>query len=206
MIERRGRPDVAALWLQAHQEIVDRAAHELRNSLNAVAVNLEVVRSRLARKSPDLSTIAPFAETASRAMDGLSTLAEAFLALARPARQPADVGTILSALFAVLEPIARRNGDALFFRAPAAGDGITAAPADVTRLVLAAVTLEALRAPASVTCAAEPVEAEKFVLRFIGWFPIQLPDAIVHVARGADISLHEGRGDGVTLTFPAFRG
>jgi len=206
VIERRGRPDVAALWLAAHQEIVDRAAHELRNSLNAVAVNLEVVRSRLQRKSPDLAAVAPFAETASAAMEGVSALAEAFLTLARPARQPADVGTILRALFTVLEPIARRGAADLRFRPPPAGDGVTDAPADVTRLVLAAVALEALKRPVSVNCTIEPVNKSRFTVNFAGWFPIQLPDAILHVARGADILPDEEQGDGARLTFPAFRG
>lgn len=206
MIERRGRPDVAALWLAAHQEIVDRAAHELRNSLHAVAVNLEVVRSRLQRKSPDIAAVAPFAETASAAMEGLSALAEAFLTLARPARQPADVGTLLRALFTVLEPVARRADDHVRFRPPPVGDGVTDAPADVSRLVLAAVALEALKRPASVTCTIEPVNDGRFAVHFAGWFPIRLPDAILHVVRGADILPEQEQGDGTRLTFPAVRG
>lgn len=206
MTERRGRPDVATLWLAAHQEIVDRAAHELRNSLNAVAVNLEVVRSRLQRKSPELSAIVPFAETAANAMEGLSTLSEAFLTLARPPRQPADVGVKLRALFTVLEPVARRTDDEIRFSACPAGEGVTDAPADVTRLVLASVVLEALKKPSSVTCALEAVDKSRFAIVFRGWFPIHLPDAILHVARGADIFLDTEKGDGPRLTFPAFRG
>ena len=206
MTERRGRPDVAALWLKTHQEIADRSAHELRNSLNAVAVNLEVVRSRLGRKGVDVATVAPFAETCATAMEGLSALAEAFLTLARPARQPADVGAILRSLFTLLEPLARANDDDVKFWAPAVGDGVTAAPADVTRLTLAAVALEALKAPATVDCRVEPATESHFVLRFAGWFPITLPDAIVQHARGADIRFDQGEGDGVRLTFPVYRG
>jgi signal transduction histidine kinase len=206
VIERRGRPDVAALWLTAQQEIADRAAHELRNSLNGVAVNLEVVRSRLQRKTPDMAAIAPFAETASGAMEDLSALAEAFLTLARPARQPADVGSILKCLFTVLEPLARRAHEDIRFRPPPPGDGVTGAPADVTRLVLASVTLEALKRPASVSCAIEAVDEGRFAVTFAGWFPIQLPDAILHVARGANILPEGEQGDGARVTFPAFRG
>ena len=206
MIERRGRPDVTALWLTAHQEIADRAAHELRNSLNAVAVNLEVVRSRLQRKSPDLAAIAPFAQTASDAMDGLSTLSEAFLTLARPPRQPADVGGKLRTLFTLLEPVARRTDDEIRFLPPPAGDGITDAPSDVTRLVLAATVLEALKKPASVKCVIEPLTDGRFAVLFAGWFPIHLPDAILSVARGAEIFSEQAPGDGARLTFPAIRG
>jgi signal transduction histidine kinase len=206
VIERRGQPGVASLWLTAHQEIVDRAAHELRNALNSVAVNLEVVRSRLQRKSPDVSAIAPFAQTAADAMDGLSALSEALLTLSRPPRQPADVGGKLKTLFTVLEPVARRTDDEIRFVAPPAGDGITDAPSDVTRLVLAATVLEALKRPASVRCAIEPLTDGRFAVVFAGWFPIQLPDAILTVARGADILSDQEHGDGTRLTFPAIRG
>ena len=197
---------MAALWLTAHQEIVDRAAHELRNSLNSVAVNLEVVRSRLQRKSLDVSTISPFAETAANAMEGLSALSEAMLTLSRPPRQPADVGGKLKTLFTVLEPVARRTDDEIRFVPPPAGDGITEAPSDVTRLVLAATVLEALKKPASVRCTIEPFQDGRFAVVFAGWFPIQLPDAILSVARGAEIFSDPEPADATRLTFPALRG
>jgi hypothetical protein len=40
---------LSALWLATLQRVTDRVAHEIRNALNGVAVNVEVVRTRAAR-------------------------------------------------------------------------------------------------------------------------------------------------------------
>lgn len=206
MTDRRIRPELARLWVAAHQELADRAAHELRNALNSVAVNLEVVRSRLGKKNVDIGTVAPFATTASNSMETLTAFSEALLALARSPRQPADVGAMLNSIFAVLEPVGRRSDDAIRFQAPPAGAGVTDAAADVTRLVLLATALEGVRTRASVTCNVLPAQDRRFVLHFAGWFPIQVPDAIVSVARGADILIEPESSDGVRWTFPAYTG
>ncbi len=206
MTERRNRPDIARLWVAAHQELADRASHELRNALNSVAVNLEVVRSRLGRSGVDARAVAPFAGTAATGMEQLSAFSEAFLMLARSPRQPADVGAMLTSIFTVLEPDARRLSDAVSLRAPAAGDGVTDAPADATRLVLLATALEGVRTGASVVCTVTSMASGRFTLLFGGWFPLQLPDAIVSVARGADILLEQDQTDGVRWTFPAYTG
>ena len=205
MTDRRTRPDIARLWVAAHQELADRAAHELRNALNGVAVNLEVVRSRLDRPGVDIRTVLPFATTASNSMEELSAFSEALLTLARSPRQPADVGLMLRNIFTVLEPVIRRTDDALRLQAPAAGDGVTDASAEATRLVLLTTALAGIRTGASVACTVQPA-AGRFALRFAGWFPIHVPDAIVSVARGADILLDSEPSDGVTWTFPAYTG
>jgi signal transduction histidine kinase len=61
------------------REIVRRAGHEIRNSLNGVAVNVEVVRARTSRGSHD--DIASFAERASAQIAEASSLTDALLAL-----------------------------------------------------------------------------------------------------------------------------
>ena len=205
MTDRRTRLDVAQLWVSAYQELADRAAHEMRNALNGVAVNVEVVRSRLARQNVDPGAVSPFAANAANGMEELSAFSEAFLTLARSPRQPADVAPVLSAIFTVLEPVARRTMDDVRLRAPRNGEGITSAPADTARLVLLATALAGIRTNGSVVCSVEQ-GAGRFDLLFAGWFPLQLPDAIVSVARGANILLDENRSDGVIWTFPAYSG
>lgn len=66
-------------------EILRRSAHEIRNALNGVAVNVEVVRSRSAKPGAT-GGISEFAEravnevaTASALMDGTLALAQAFV-------------------------------------------------------------------------------------------------------------------------------
>jgi hypothetical protein len=68
-------PDVA-------REILRRAGHELRNALSGVAVNLEVVRSRVARDGAT-GEIKSFAERASSQISEASALADGVLALTR---------------------------------------------------------------------------------------------------------------------------
>ncbi len=60
-----------------------RASHEVRNALNSVAVNLEVVRSRMARPEPDLSELQNFAERASKESDAAASLTTGLADLTR---------------------------------------------------------------------------------------------------------------------------
>ncbi|HYS69356.1 MAG TPA: hypothetical protein VEM14_03895, partial [Gemmatimonadaceae bacterium] len=68
---------------QAVREIIRRAGHELRNALNGVAVNVEVVRSRLGREGSPLD-LTSFAERASAQVGEASALADGLLALVGP--------------------------------------------------------------------------------------------------------------------------
>ncbi|MEO6778600.1 MAG: hypothetical protein ABI194_04035 [Gemmatimonadaceae bacterium] len=81
-----------------------RLAHDVRNALNGIAVNLEVARSR-ALRGVDVAEIAPFIETASQQLDAAARLhkryADAASALAasvasssRPDADPALTGTM----------------------------------------------------------------------------------------------------------------
>jgi signal transduction histidine kinase len=72
---------------EAVREIVRRAGHEIRNALNGVAVNVEVVRSRSGREGP-LKELASFAERASGQVGEASALTNGLLAL---------VGSLLTA-------------------------------------------------------------------------------------------------------------
>jgi len=69
------------------REILRRAGHELRNALNGVAVNVEVVRSRADREGSP-KELAPFAERASAQVGEASALTDGLLAF---------VGSVLSA-------------------------------------------------------------------------------------------------------------
>jgi hypothetical protein len=62
------------------REIIRRSGHEIRNSLNGVSVNVEVVRSRSEGKAVS-GEVGSFAERASREVANASKLADATLAL-----------------------------------------------------------------------------------------------------------------------------
>ena len=62
------------------REITRRAGHEIRNALNGVAVNVEVVRSRVAREGA-ATEIATFAERAGAQIGEATALTNGLLAL-----------------------------------------------------------------------------------------------------------------------------
>ncbi len=72
---------------QAVREVLRRAGHEIRNALNGVAVNVEVVRSRAGREGSAKELIS-FAERASAQVGEASALTDGLLAL---------VGSVLAA-------------------------------------------------------------------------------------------------------------
>lgn len=66
--------------LRVIREVVRRAGHEIRNALNGVAVNVEVVRSRLSRDRAGGEVI-PFAERAILNLSAASVLTNGLLAV-----------------------------------------------------------------------------------------------------------------------------
>ena len=68
--------------MEVLREIVRRSGHETRNALNGVAVNVEVVRSRVARATGS-ADIGDFAERASSQIGVASALNDALLKLVR---------------------------------------------------------------------------------------------------------------------------
>jgi len=64
---------------EAVREIIRRAGHEIRNALNGISVNVEVVRSRSARDEAP-KDIASFAERASAQVGEASALTDGLLA------------------------------------------------------------------------------------------------------------------------------
>ena len=70
---------LSASDIKVLREVIRRAGHEIRNALNAVAVNAEVVRSRSARDAA--SQVTAFAERAILNVSAASVLTNGLLAL-----------------------------------------------------------------------------------------------------------------------------
>src|SRR3981081_4471683 len=83
--------DAGVLWLATLQRVLGRASHDVKDALNGVSVNLEVIRGRAARPGVAAAAVAPFADAAGHQVERLTTLIEAVLALGRVERQPARV-------------------------------------------------------------------------------------------------------------------
>jgi signal transduction histidine kinase len=134
--------DLESLWLAALQEVAGRAAHEVKNALNGVHLNLEAIRSRAAKKGATMPELSGFVGAAADQLDMLTERTESLLFLARPHRSaaPADVGLTLRHLATLLVPAAKANGGTL--EVEGSNQSVpTLAPALATRLALAAALL-----------------------------------------------------------------
>jgi signal transduction histidine kinase len=90
--------------------LAGRAAHELKNPLNGLALNLEVVRSRSARVGTEGSALAPFAAAAAAELERTIPLVEALLTLARPPANPVDLRIALQPFLTLYGAIAVAGG------------------------------------------------------------------------------------------------
>lgn len=189
----------AALWVETFQALANRIGHDLRNALNAVAVNLEVVRGRSARGA-EASAIAPFAATASAQYEAASAAAEALLALARPESADPDVAAVAGHLGRL---IGVRGGTALRVTDSTRGTARTSVPAHVVRSVVARSVLNALDLGDSVACETT-VDGDIF-LRVTGASHAAPPDSeLVAVASAFGVRFAT-QGNVLEVRFPAAR-
>lgn len=214
----RGVPvgNVDALWLATQQAIAARVAHEIKNTLNGVAVNVEVVRSRLARAAAGpAGVVAPsaasFAETASTEFERVTVQVEALLALLRPVRSPVDVRDAALGLARLLSLAAERDGGSLTVEGTDDGDARTSMGGETVRLLVARAMLAALEGGAAhqVRCVVTtaPGEGPRLTMTRTGSdAPMALPDDVARVAGEAGVSLSVGPETGLILTFPPAHG
>ena len=150
-------PDAAAaaverLWLDRLYAIGRPVAHEFRNALNGVAVNLEVVRSRAHGDAPAAS-MARFADTAADQLESLTGLTDALLALVRPVAEPADVADVTARLATLLGAVARPDGGAVILTVVPDGARVrTTVSGEALRGLVAGLLLDAFDRTARLTC------------------------------------------------------
>ncbi|HEY0777806.1 MAG TPA: hypothetical protein VGD56_07545 [Gemmatirosa sp.] len=196
---------MAACWHRAYEQLVQRAAHEVNNALNAVAMNLEVARLR-AIPGADAGRVAPFATAAAAAHDELIAMVRPLMALARgalPADAPgarADVREIAAQVVALLAPGVRARGGSLVLSA--ADTAVrTVAPVAAVRTAVAVVLAAATVAPAvTVECivAAHPTPT----LSLAPPRPVDLDPAVVRACERAGIRL-AAESVAQTVVFPS---
>ena len=131
-------------WLATLQGLTGSVAHELRNALNGVAVNLEVVRSRSGREGVAASALGSFAGSASGQLEQVIAMTDALMALARTAQEPAVIGRMADQVAALIRPVLTANGGSLELAVE--GEGKTRIPAAAARLFVAATIQAAIEA------------------------------------------------------------
>ena len=177
-------------WLQALQSLATRVAHEIRNPLNAVSVNLEVVRSRCERESVEPRAVLPFATAAASELERVSRLIDALLSLARPARS--DLAILAGPVITMYDALARAEGGSVDMDLDEGATGIDIA-ADDARAALA-ITLDEMLSPGVAIRVHIAGDGDRVAARFSG--PRVTPKLPVDVRLQPEPS-------GLTLLFPA---
>ena len=186
------------MWAQTLQSLANVVAHDLRNALNAVAVNLEVVRSRSARGA-EASAIAPFAATAATNFDTAAVAAEALLAFVRPEPGRVDIAALVARLARLL---AVRPGPGLQVVDLSDGRAATAAPPDIARTAVARSVLAAVVADDAAAC--EIGVDDGIFLRITGATRVLPPPDSDLVAAAAEQGIRiTPRERSIELRFPA---
>lgn len=199
----------SGLWLGTLQRIAARAAHEVKNSLNGVAVNLEVVRSRTARAGQTTDAVARFADSAAEQFERVSEQADALLTLARPPREPCDVSQVMKSLHALLGGIVLQGTERAAMVLESLPPGVqTRADGAVVRTVLGETVLAAIEQ--AVPLAVRVEEGEGGVVMVVvrcadeeGDVPSLAP-AVEAIAAGEGVRL-ERRERTLALHFPESR-
>ena len=184
-----------------------RASHDVKDALNGVSVNIEVVRSRAARPETPASAVASFAESAGHQLERLTSLIEAVLALGRAERTPVDVGATLRRIVTLCgASTSSDDASVKLVEDDGGGSRISPVPSDVVRLVLLSHLLDLVVSPArgtalsDVTCSLSAGDDGVHVRFAADGRRVSTTDALAEVMRGAGIRWTEGND--FSLVFP----
>lgn len=144
----------AELWLRALQRLTASVAHELRNPLNGVALNLEVLRGRVGRTQADASSLSGFADAAVADLTTAIRLSDALLAVARPVRQPVELGSVLAPIAVLAGAVAMAHGGSLEVELPDELPPALAADPHALRAAVSTALLAGAERGATVRCGA----------------------------------------------------
>ncbi len=200
--------DVGALWLITFQRALGRASHDVKDALNGVSVNLEVIRSRAERPDVPASAVAQFAEAAGNQLERLTTLLDAVLTLGRPEREPVDVSATLRRI-ATLCNASSSPADAPVVASEAGTMGDTTSRLDgsAVRLALLAPVLEASvgvgrgQRASTVACKLDGSGAALAVTIAAEGRRVGMPEQVADSLRTAGVRWTDDV-HGLTLTFP----
>jgi signal transduction histidine kinase len=196
--------ELERLWLAALQQLAGTVAHELRNALNGVAVNLEVVRSRSAREGVAASALGSFAGSAAAQLEHVIAITDALMSLARSSDGAAMVGRTTDHVASLIRPALAAGGGSL--ELVVEGEGTTRVPATAARLFIAAALQRAVAASGErggvLRCRVRPAGGVE--LQVDGSFVTspRLDDGVNELAKAYGVGI-QPTGSSITLTFPA---
>jgi signal transduction histidine kinase len=192
--------DVSASWLHLLQSLVDHVAHDLRNDLNGLAVNLEVVRGR-AERGAEAAAVAPFAVNASDQFEKLSRRTMALLGLSRRSEGAGDIALVLRQLS---DLFGEGEGGAPRLALTTGSGGVsaeTSAPADAVRVALAAATLACTEEGGSARYSLAAAQPVRVYIHREDDSRVALPETVATILRAHGISVQCDAAV-LSLTFP----
>jgi hypothetical protein len=197
--------DAGVLWLTVLQRALARAAHDVKDALNGVSVNLEVVRSRASRADAAASAVAPFAAAAAQQLERLTTLLDAVLALGRSEGGPADLGITLRRVAALCSASNAASDARVTVREAFVGDARTSVSNDAVRLALTSPLLDAVASRRGETREAVTCEltsdGDTLVVRLAADRPVPMPTDAADVLRAAGVRWTES-ANALSVVFP----
>jgi light-regulated signal transduction histidine kinase (bacteriophytochrome) len=198
--------DASVLWLAALQRALARASHDVKDALNGVSVNLEVVRSRAARPDAPASAVASFADAAAQQLERLTSLLDTVLALGRAERDPVDVGITLRRVAALCGASSAAADSGVSVHVSTDGVAHTRVVGDAVRLALAAPLLDAVVGTTGGARATDVAcdltgEPDALVVRMHADRAIRMPADVAETLRAAGVRWTEASND-LSLVFP----
>jgi signal transduction histidine kinase len=192
-------PTTDALWLELFQRVCGKIAHELKGVLNAVSVNLEVVRSRSSKPDMPASSVATFATSAATQFDVVMDMTEGLLALSRASQGNVDLASTVRWLVALLTPTATAEGRELRIDGSLASLGSSGVDGNAARLAVGSALVAAIESGTKVVCRARGATLD---IVGEGDEPLATPsDDVLAAVREVGIELH-AEPSALSITFP----
>jgi signal transduction histidine kinase len=193
---------VDTLWLATLQRLAAHVAHDLKGSLNAVSVNLEVVRSRSEKETSTGADVHRFAVNAADQMSVVIRATTSLLSLSRGTRGPVEVSMVARQLVNLLDDMSSAAGGRLQVSIDGGMSAETAAPLNAVRLALAECLLAATGGPGQVSVRVMGLPSPHVQIT-PGGPPVLTPDAAAALTQAGIRIDTDGHGISIRLPGPS---
>ena len=190
---------VDTLWLATLQRLSAHVAHDLKGSLNAVSVNLEVVRSRSEKATLAGADVHRFASNAADQMGVVIRATTSLLSLARGTRGPVEVSMVAKQVIGLLEDMNSAGASRFQLSIEGGMSAETAAPLNAVRLALAECLLAASAGSGQVSVRVSGLPTPQVQIT-PGAPPALAPDTVA--ALGQDGIRIDTDGHGISIKLP----
>ena len=188
---------ISELWLEEFGRLTNSVLHGLRNGLQGVGINLEVIRSRTDHGSAAPVDLRTFAMNASRQFEDVSAQVEALAFLSKEIPGQADIGGTVRAVSLLLNA----GGAARVSLAEAPIQAKAALDAHAARLILVHAIVAATKAGEKISCCVRGPVPAAVELIFRQDARIQLSSDVLEAAAALHVHFAEKPGQ-LTVTFP----